>query len=272
MKIVGMVQSFNEVEKGHFKNLLQYTKWLDEIIFLDDASTDGTDEEIIKLLKPEFHSKAPEDKFDLAIEGEFETGCKLGYIRNKENNWDKQKETTNKKILLDLVVASDPDWIVSFDMDELYEPIWLKNYKSVLKYCELSDIDSLCFYWVHFWLNNGWYRVDSGLSHISPPRIWRNKGSQEIKEEQGLHRQLWPDMANKKVLQDYCLLHYSSSSKEKLIEKIKSYKKLDDTRDYASVLNDIKLEKAKKKWIPKLADDVPIPDFNKIHEEIKKEI
>lgn len=267
MKIVGLCQSFNEREKGHFKFLEEYLKWIDEIIFLDDCSEDDTQEYIQGLMEPNFHVKEPDENFSIIIDGKIK-GKKFYYRCNRENNWNKQKETTNKKLLLEEALKHNPDWIVSFDMDERYEKKWLKDYKKVLEYCQRKGINSLCFWWINLWLNEGWYRIDSGLSNISPPRIWRNCGSQTIRESSGLHQQLWPDIANQKVLQDYCLIHYSSSSKEKLKEKIKNYMKLDKTRDYTGVFDGVKLKKCKKEWNCK---EELLPDF-KIHKEILEEL
>ena len=96
MKIVGMGQIYNEVKTGHLERCLNhYTRMCDEIVILDDASTDGSFEMA--------------QKYTSYI------------IRNSENNWDKDLETRNKAMLLKKVLELNPDWIISFDADELYE-------------------------------------------------------------------------------------------------------------------------------------------------------
>ena len=248
MKIVGMCQSFNEREKGNLKFLHEYLKWLDVVVFLDDNSTDDTQEYIQGLMEPNFHVKEPDENFDLIIDGKI-GGKEFYYRNNRENN--KQKEI--KDLLLEEVLKYNPDWIVSFDMDERYEPKWLEDYKKVLEYCERKEINSLCFWWVNLWLNEGWYRVDNGVSNISSPKIWRNIGSQKIVENS------WPDIANNKVLQDYCLICHSFASKE----KIKNYMKINNTE--SEFLSNIKLRKCKKGWECK---DELLPDFYEIHKKI----
>ncbi len=251
MKIVGMAQIYNEITSGHLKRCLDhYSKICDEIVILDDASTDGS--------------------YELAREY---TGHVL---RNESNVWDKDLETQNKAKLLEKTLELKPDWIISFDADEVYEKkveerTFLEN---MLRWASAKEINSLSFNWYHLWLSESWYRTDKNLSVVSPPRMWRNIGNLKIDITPGLHQRLHPlQMENPHYL-NITIVHYSSSSQQKLMDKILNYMRLDPTRDYLSVLNGVELGEVNYEWFAEKNRPArePRPDLEKLHEEIRQTI
>jgi glycosyltransferase involved in cell wall biosynthesis len=251
MKIVGMAQIYNEVKSGHLKRCLDhYSKLCDEIVILDDASDDGSYE-----MEQEYTSHI---------------------IRNEKNAWDKNLETENKARLLEKTLELDPDWIISFDADEIYEKR-MENRKfleNMLKWGQSRDINSFCFNWYHLWLSEAWYRVDRNLSVVSPPRIWRNVGDLKIDITPGLHQRLHPVQMENPHYLNITIVHYSSSSKDKLIKKILNYMRLDTTRDYLSVLKGVDLGEVNYEWFTEanMPEKEACPDLGRIHEEIKTEV
>jgi glycosyltransferase involved in cell wall biosynthesis len=251
LKIVGMAQIYNEVKSGDLKRCLDhYSKLCDEIVILDDASDDGSYE----------------------LEQEY-TGH---IIRNEKNAWDKNLETQNKALLLGKTLELSPDWIISFDADEIYEKK-LENRKfleNMLRWATVKEINSLSFNWFHLWLSENWYRTDKNLSIVSPPRMWRNIGNLEIDITPGLHQRLHPIEMENPYFLNITIVHYNSSSVEKLVDKIVNYMRLDTSRDYLSVLNSVELGEVDYDWFNDC--NMPMkqlcPDLEQCHDEIRQQV
>ncbi len=247
MKIVGMAQIFNERQLGHLRTALDhYSKLCDEMVVLDDASTDNS----IEIVR-EYTDQI---------------------IVNRENNWEKNAETTNKARLLERVMTLDPDWIISFDADELFEKRVFENgfFRNMLRWAESRRINSLCFEWIQLWIAENWYRVDKGLGKTSPPRIWRNAGDMRIEEVAGLHKRLWPPQMDNPTKVNIKLLHYSSASEEKLYGKISNYLRLHPTGNYLSVLDGAELEEVDYKWFGEeyMPERKPLPNLGDVKQRI----
>ncbi len=225
MKIVGMAQTFNEHKAGNLRRCLDhYSRLCDEMVVLDDASTDGS-VEIIR----EYTDHV---------------------IVNEENNWEKNFETKNKAILLDEVMRHNPDWIVSFDADEIFDKrVFQKEFfRNMLNWADAKNLNSLCFNWLHLWLSPCWYRIDKGLGQISPPRVWRNTGEMKIEITSGLHKRLWPPQMDNPARVNLNLLHYSSSSEDKLYAKIANYIRLHPEGNYLAVMDNAELAEVDYEW------------------------
>ncbi len=225
MKIVGMAQMFNERKLGNLRRCLDhYSRLCDEIVVLDDASTDGS----VDIIR-EYTDHV---------------------IINKENNWEKNFETMNKAILLDEILKHNPDWIVSFDADELFDRRIFRPgfFRNMLDWAGSKGLNSLCFNWLHLWLAPCWYRVDKGLSDISPPRIWRNTGKMKIEITPGLHNRLWPPQMDNPTKINLNLLHYSSSSEDLLYGKIANYMRLHLDGNYLAAMDGVELAEVDYDW------------------------
>lgn len=233
MNIIGICQIYNEVESGNLERALShYAKLCDKIIILDDVSTDCP-ENIIKKYTPH-------------------------YLKNKHNNWSIQKETKNKSILLEHAKTLSADWVINFDADEIIENGFNRNIlERVIKWGDSHNIYSFGFNWINLWLCEYLYRIDGGLSIISPPRIYKVLPDAEIKDIQGLHQRLWPEYADNPEIIPWHLLHYSSSSVDKLVYKIVRYCRLDkrfrnieEAKQYYlyNLLNGVKVDYVNKEW------------------------
>lgn len=69
-----------------------------------------------------------------------------------------------------------------------------------------------------------------------------------------------------------CLEHYSSSSLEKLMNKICNYMRLEVTRDYLSVLNGVKLGEVDYNWFTEhnMPDKELCLNLERLHEEVRQ--
>jgi len=251
MKIVGMAQIYNERKLGHLERALKhYSRLCDDMVVLDDASTDGS--------------------VDLARQ------YTNNVIVNSENNWDKNAETTNKALLLAKVLTLDPDWIVSFDADELFEKKVLRNnfFRNMLKWAETSGVHSLCFDWLQLWLEDNWYRIDNVLGKVSPPRVWRNIGNLKIDTVPGLHKRLWPVQMDNPTKINVRLLHYSSSSEDKLYGKISNYLRLHPQGNYLAPLDGTVLEEVDYAWFEddNVLERKPQPDLRAVKDRIMQRL
>lgn len=259
MKIVGIVQIYNEVDNGNLERCLKrYSELCDEIIVLDDASIDNPDE-IVYNYTNHFYS-------------------------SRENHWEKQLETANKSFLFEKAKKLNADWIFNFDADEIPEKKFTK--KVMLKEivdAESFGIVSLGFRWTHLWLSETIYRTDDGLNRVSPPRLYKNLGG-DIAVVSGLHQRLWPHYADNPVMMDYHMIHYSSVNRASLTNKIVRYATMDkrmpyrlSKAKYLSVLNGVAAKPVKKEWFPDYC--VPKGNISNIskflseeHTAVKKEV
>lgn len=203
MKIVGICQIFNEVASGNLVRALKHYKFLcDEMIILDDASTDSP-----KTIVEKYTSH---------------------YIRNDVNQWEQQRETWNKSKLLECAKDIRADWVINFDADEIFERSFTRDeIEELLWWSEGHAVDAYRFFWTNFWLSPALVRTDGGLNTISPPRIYRVYPQWGIVKREGLHQTLWPFYADKAQLIPCRLLHFSSASVMSLVGKIVRYCLLD---------------------------------------------
>lgn len=257
MKIVGMCQVYNELQTGNLKRCLEhYSKMCDELVLLDDASTDGSD----KILKEYSHH----------------------IITNKENNWERNLETLNKSLLLEKTLELEPNWIISFDCDEMFEKHVAQNIRTILTEVNLPTVprkvNSMKFNWINLWLSERWYRIDGNLGMISPPRIWRNLGKNimGIDVVEGLHKRLWPEAieVNSVHLTNLNLIHYSSCSEAHFYRKIANYLRLHPAGNYRSLLetDKIRLCEVDDNWYESLTFKERSPDVIGIHHRIEEQL
>ena len=258
MKIVGMCQIYNELRTGNLHRCLNhYNNICDDLVLLDDASTDNS-----RTVFKEFTNHI---------------------IINRENNWEKNLETLNKSLLLEKVMRLDPDWIVSFDCDEIFEKRFVKDLRQILTQvdCMSSErpekISAFKFNWVNLWLSKRWFRIDGNLGMISPPRIWKNLGEDVMTIEiaEGLHQRLWPEAieSNWKQLNSN-LIHYSSCSETHFYDKIVNYLKLHPEGNYRSLLetNNIRLCEVDDRWYECPPTKERSPDIIGIHHRVEQRL
>jgi glycosyltransferase involved in cell wall biosynthesis len=199
MKLVGMVQTYNEMQNGNLQRCLaSLCKYCDEIVIYDDGSTDGTVEYLEELDFP------------------------LQYIRSPQNDF--QNELIHKQQLIDLCKGPDveADWIIRMDADEVIEPRGESEIRTLI-----SDKDKtgLAFHMVNLWRSPAFYRVDNGYNDVVFNRLWRVHPNLHFNVQKGLHLTNYPVGAtDREGFSDLQIIHYGFASNEALIAKYKMYK------------------------------------------------
>ena len=209
--VIGMCQIYNEstrcdkISPVFFEKVVDFYKGLcDRIIFLDDCSTDNTFDRIY---------------FNLRKDDQI--------IKNRKNSWQSGNEVGNKIKLYKSVRQMAPDFIISFDFDELLPYYFTRNYLEILiSYLKKHILKALKFKWVNLWFSEGYSKADQ-LSRLSPPRMWMHDDRDKIISRPGFHNILWPKSIcdENTLITGLPLLHYSSVNYENLLNKLKYYKK-----------------------------------------------
>lgn len=130
-KIVAMMPVHNEADRFLEDVLSHLSRWVDEIVVLDDASTDATPE---------------------ICQG-FE---KVDLIRNRENMFQENEARLREK-LWEQTVEHDPDWILALDADELFTD---RIMDEVDWYLHQQSYDAVSFRLFDLWKSQAQYRVD----------------------------------------------------------------------------------------------------------------
>lgn len=195
MKLIGFTQIYNEVEKGNLRRCLDsLSKYCDEIVIYDDASTDDS-------------VKVAREYTDLIIEGEV-------------NEWGKEAE--HRQRLLELALSRNPDWIFWIDADEVIEKAGEEG--KLRELCEKADKDSYAFHEVNLWRSPAYHRLDNSYNDGWFCRLWKNTGELEIENKPGLHQRLVPQGLNNEGQSDIEILHYGFASDESILNKFTTYR------------------------------------------------
>lgn len=177
---------------------------VDEIIVVDNGSTDGTLEryiaypKIVKILHTE------------------------GY-----------NEGRDKILLLEEAKKSNPDWILWCDADEVFEDHFTREVAE--KYMN-SSLDRVTFRMCNFWLGKERCIYDGQyyLYNLHPQRsMWRNLPEAHFKDQK-LHNGDIRGIEGKTYLSPYRIKHFGYVDRQKMQEKLDRYL-LEDTsgiRDY----------------------------------------
>jgi glycosyltransferase involved in cell wall biosynthesis len=162
-KLVAMMLTHNEAGR-YLERVIENTLlFCDEIVILDNHSTDETKNIILTML----NSK------------KYLGRISLGYARN---SWENESELRQE--LLTSTLYSKPDWLIAIDADELYEADKMKEQLPYLMSQDNAD-------WIGFRFFDMWdeehYRDDdiwpAGNGHA--PRMFRVKSNTEYQ---------WPDL------------------------------------------------------------------------------
>jgi len=211
MKLVAILRVKNEILYIR-KCLKRLSELVDEIIVLDNGSTDGTLEvyndfpKLIQLLQTE--------GFD---------------------------EGRDKIMLLEAAKERQPDWILWLDGDEVFEKSLTRD--DLNKYMN-SSANKISFRLINFWMNEQDVRYGGSyfLYSIYPrPRMWRNTEGSFFLDKK-IHNGEIQGISGKEYLSPFRILHYGYVNKEKVERKYDLYKQVDKSgfRTYEHIRSDIK--------------------------------
>jgi len=198
-KIVGIVQIYNELEKGNLKRFFKYIKnCVDELVVYDDCSTDGS--------------------YEYAKENT------QWVVRGVKNDFNSEIE--HKQILLKTALNLAPDFILSIDADEVISRGERNSLQELCKLCIEKDLDGLEFQNINLWRSANWKRVDSQYNEGWPVKLWKVKPDMNFDvSKKGLHQKPFPKNVKKTLKQNLLkIIHYGFSNDINLSHKYLTYK------------------------------------------------
>ena len=188
MKLVAILRVKDEILVIE-ECLNKLSSLVDEIIILDNGSTDGSLDiyksfpKIVKILNT------------------------VGFHEGRD-----------KRILLQEAKTRNPDWITWIDGDEIFE----KNLtRSVLEKYMNSSYNKVDFKLCHFWLNKKRIRIDGtyfAYTVGSQRSMWRNLSGTSFSNK-NIHNGNIRGVYGKNYISPYRLKHYGCINREKLQEK-----------------------------------------------------
>ena len=202
MKLIAIMRVKDEIGLIR-ESLARLSQLADEIVILDNGSTDGTQD---------VYREFPKVVQVLQTEG--------------------FNEGRDKIMLLEAAKARQPDWLIFLDADEIFE-----------KHLSRSDLDRymkmkrerIDFRFCHFWLDREHYRVGRKffLYSLQPLRcLWRNS-ERAYFQDQVIHNDIIKGITKWSYFSPYRIKHYGYADKEKIKAKLKLYRSIDgDRRDY----------------------------------------
>jgi FkbM family methyltransferase len=208
MKLVAILRIKNQIQTID-ECMEKLTELVDEIVVLDNGSTDGTSEAYKKY-------------------------SKITKILNTVG-FD---EGRDKIMLLEEAKKTNPDWILWIDADEVFEKHLTRE---VLESYMRSKHNRIVFRMCNFWLSRERCRYDSEyyLYTLHPQRsMWRNVESAYFKNLV-IHNGDIQGVPGKPFLSPYRIKHYGYVYKDKILEKMRIYSDADKDRgrDYKSTID-----------------------------------
>lgn len=145
-KLTAMIQVRNEANRYLRRVLDDLSAYVDEIVILDDDSTDDT----------------------LEICKSYNKVVSLGHSQQSTYGIN---EAILKRRLFRRTVATKPDWILAIDADEIFEEKVKTEVRSLI---DQTEIDWYAFRFYHFWNSETQYRVDKLWAPTQyGPRLFR---------------------------------------------------------------------------------------------------
>lgn len=227
MKLVGIVQTYNEAKNGNLERCLaSLTKYCDEVIIWDDGSTDDS----WKIYDEKYHCHF------------------FGGVKN-----DFQNELHHKQVMIDCAKKMGADWILRMDADEVIEPRGESEIRTLL-----SDTTKTgwAFHMVNLWRSPAFYRVDNGYNDVIFNRLWRAHPDLHFVVQRGLHLTNYPVGAtDNEGFTDLQIIHYGFSSDEAIIDKYLLYKHHGQSGEALNrLINEqgLKVRRSKQEWFENL--------------------
>ncbi|WP_258112315.1 glycosyltransferase [Alicyclobacillus sp. SP_1] len=160
-KLTAMMQVRNEANRYLQSVLNDLSEYVDELVVLDDASTDDT--------------------YDLVS-----TYPKVVSLQRAEDSLYGVHEGALKQRLFAATVATEPDWILALDADEMFERRFKQEVRSLINQ---TQWDWYAFRFYHFWHSQTHYRIDKLWAPTQyGPRLFRYmRGAVYRWNDQALH-------------------------------------------------------------------------------------
>jgi len=199
MKLVGMVQTYNEMANGNLERCLNsLIQYCNEVVVYNDGSTDDTKDFL----------------FDV------QRACDLHIINAPVNDF--QNELANKQRMIDFCKEIKADWILRMDADEVIEPKGVSEIRVLID----SDKTGWAFHLVNLWRSEAFYRADKGYNDVIFNRLWRVHPGIHFNVQRGLHLTNYPVGAtDNEGFTDLQIIHYGFASDKAIIDKYRMYQK-----------------------------------------------
>jgi glycogen(starch) synthase len=190
--------------------------YVDEIVILDDGSTDKTESICKSFPKVTRYVKWPKNFFHEGID---------------------------RNVVLALAKDSNPDWILLPDIDEVFE----EKFKDILpEMLARADVALYAFLFCHFWRSRTHYRVDGKWGRESRefpiPRLVRNQPGLCYPVDKPLGTAQIRGVSGKCVASDIRVKHYGHLYEDLSRSKLKLYSSLDPGADYSYMVDESGLE------------------------------
>lgn len=209
MKIIGIIQVYNELPENLPRAVRSARRLCQEMIGYDDGSTDGS-------------GAWMDANLDHVIHGE-------------RNEWN--MELLHKHLMLEEAKRRGADWIFWIDCDEELSPPAL----AAIPRCIDGDAEmtGIGIPEMHLWRTQTHYRVDAGFGRSGFLRLWRVTPALRYSDEQifgrTLHQWQFPPSARERMgglaqpspeigVVGEPMLHYSWDSPAKITAKYERYK------------------------------------------------
>ncbi len=200
-KLTAMMQVRNESNRYLREVLNDLSEYVDEIVILDDGSTDDT-----IAICASYAKVISLGRSDQSLYGINEMALKLRLFRR--------------------TIATKPDWILALDADEIFESRFKHEVRALINQ---PTIDWYAFRFYHFWHSLTHYRVDKLWAPVQyGPRLFRYLPREPYKwNDQALHggslpQNLVSDFPG--TTSDIRIKHYGyAGSKEETLQKYQFY-------------------------------------------------
>jgi glycogen(starch) synthase len=190
--------------------------YVDEIVILDDGSTDRTADICRSFPKV------------------------TQYVR-----WEKSffHEGIDRNVVLALAKNTDPAWILLPDIDEVFEDRFKDEVRRMMA---SPDVDLFAFLFCHFWRSRTHYRVDGKWGRETRsfpiPRLVRSLPSLHYPVHRPLGTAQITGVPGRAVVSDIRVKHYGHLYEDVSREKVRLYSSLDPGADYSYMTDEVGLE------------------------------